>query len=443
MLKRLFFYQFQLILRWDNWINIHVSKAGILVFSLLIASAVFGIDTRQSYAYQLFSLMLSLLLIAAIGIFFQRIPFKAKRHLPRFATLEQTLYYQIDIHNLHKKTAQNLSLHEQLQHTQPDFKSFQHYKKAHPHQSNWFDRQIGYPQWREMIKQQRGAYIADIKLPDIAPKRHSQIQIKLIPLRRGIIYFQDISILKAEPLGLLQSAHKQSLQDSLVILPKRYPMPALKLPKGRRLLPGGISQVMSIGESTEFMSLREYKPGDPWQHIHWKSWARQGKPVVKEFQDEFFVRSALILDTFSQNIPSAHLEAAVSIASSCVERLSHQDNLLDLMFMGNQAHCFTSGRGLGETEDILELLACVQACNDKNIDSLYPLLQQYSEYLSACICVLQTWDKARERLLSYLETARIPYRCFIICADIPTQPLPAHSYYLRHQHLAADLRQIT
>ena len=55
----------------------------------------------------------------------------------------------------------------------------------------------------------------------------------------------------------------------------------------------------SVGESEEFVSLRDYRRGDPMRHIHWKSWAKTGKPIVKEFQDEFFVRHALILDTFA------------------------------------------------------------------------------------------------------------------------------------------------
>jgi uncharacterized protein (DUF58 family) len=55
----------------------------------------------------------------------------------------------------------------------------------------------------------------------------------------------------------------------------------------------------NIGQSEEFVSLREYRRGDPPRHIHWRSWAKAGKPIVKEFEDEFFVRHALVLDTFT------------------------------------------------------------------------------------------------------------------------------------------------
>ena len=37
--------------------------------------------------------------------------------------------------------------------------------------------------------------------------------------------------------------------------------------------------------------------------IHWRSWARRGEPVVKEYQEEYFSRIALVLDTFLPRRP--------------------------------------------------------------------------------------------------------------------------------------------
>src|SRR5690606_34015254 len=105
------------------------------------------------------------------------------------------------------------------------------------------------------------------------------------------------------PFGVFRSLRKLALPQSLLILAKRYPIPPFELPGTTKYQQGGVSMASSVGESEEFVSLREYRPGDPLRHIHWKSYAKIGKPIVKEFQDEFFVRHALILDTFS---PLAH-----------------------------------------------------------------------------------------------------------------------------------------
>ena len=82
------------------------------------------------------------------------------------------------------------------------------------------------------------------------------------------------------------------------------------------------------------MALRDYRPGDPPRHIHWRSWAKMGRPIVKEFEDEFFVRHALILDTFCEAPEADRFEESVSVAASFACSLQTQDSLLDLLFVG-------------------------------------------------------------------------------------------------------------
>ena len=81
-------------------------------------------------------------------------------------------------------------------------------------------------------------------------------------------------------------------------------MPHIQLRGQRKYQPGGVALASSIGESDEFVALRDYRAGDPMRRIHWRSWARVGRPVVREYQDEFFVRHALVLDTFAPPRPS-------------------------------------------------------------------------------------------------------------------------------------------
>ena len=117
-----------------------------------------------------------------------------------------------------------------------------------------------------------------------------------------------------------------------------------------------------MGQSEEYVALRDYRHGDPLRHIHWRSWARVGEPVVKEFEDEFFVRHALVLDTFTDHPHSEVFEEAVSVAASFACTMPTQESLLDLLFVGPQSYCFTAGRGVAHVEQMLEILASVRAC---------------------------------------------------------------------------------
>jgi len=106
-----------------------------------------------------------------------------------------------------------------------------------------------------------------------------------------------------------------------------------------------VALASTIGEAEEFVGLREYRPGDPLQRVHWKSFARTGKPIVKEFQDEFFERHALVLDTSTDRGEDIAFEEAVAVAASFVYAIDTQECLLDLLFVGAAVHTYTGGRG--------------------------------------------------------------------------------------------------
>jgi uncharacterized protein (DUF58 family) len=204
------------------------------------------------------------------------------------------------------------------------------------------------------------------------------------------------------------------LPQTALILPKRYPLPPIALPGTMKYQEGGVALAASVGQSDEFVSLRDYRAGDPYRHIHWRSWARAGKPVVKEFEDEFFVRHALVLDTFTDHQHGEVFEEAVSVAASFVCTIQTQESLLDLLFVGPQSYCFTSGRGLGHAEQMLEVLASVRPCRDQPFDALELLVFTHISSLSGCICVLVAWDEERRKFVEKLLRLGVPVIVLVI-----------------------------
>ena len=136
--------------------------------------------------------------------------------------------------------------------------------------------------------------------------------------------------------------------------------------------------------------------------------------IVKEYQNEFFVRHALILDTFQKAEYSEIFEEAVSIAASFAFSIQTQESLLDLMFVGTEAYCFTSGRGLAHADRMLEILASVRACLDKPFSTLPPLVTERASLLSGSICILLSWDEERKRFQRIELPSHKPYFADII-----------------------------
>jgi hypothetical protein len=168
---------------------------------------------------------------------------------------------------------------------------------------------------------------------------------------------------------------------------------------------------------------------------------------VKEFQDEFFTRHALILDTFCDETLETVFEAAISVAASLCESIEGSDSLLDLMFVGTEAYCFTAGRGQGGTEQFLEILACAQACADQPFERLQQSVLQRIPLLSAAVCVLLAFDEPRRNMIKALEATGLPLRILLITEDGEarsglTDWNGSRPDLIRPRHLAQDLTRL-
>jgi uncharacterized protein (DUF58 family) len=169
-----------------------------------------------------------------------------------------------------------------------------------------------------------------------------------------------------------------------------------------------------VGDSEESIGLRDYRPGDPVQRIHWKSFAKRGEPVVHEYQDEFFERHALILDTFGPD--GRVFEEAVAVAASFAQALDTHDCLLDLLFVGEAAFTFTAGRGQLQPEALLAVLAGVQARPGGDFRVLHDAVRAKRSSMSGALCVLLAWDAPRRELVRELRSTGLEMRVLVVTA---------------------------
>ena len=238
--------------------------------------------------------------------------------------------------------------------------------------------------------------------------------MELNPVRRGPLRFNGVTLARPDPLGLMRSFITLAAPEAVLILPKRYGLGPIALPGIMKHQDGGVALASNVGQSDEFIGLREYRHGDPVRHIHWRTWARAGRPVVKQFEDEFFVRHALVLDTFTHHPQSEVFEEAVSVAASFACTLQTQESLLDLLFVGPQSYRFTVGRGLAHTDQMLEILASVGTCRNQRFETLEQLVLENIGVVSGCVCVLVDWDQERSDFVEKLRVLGVPVLVLVI-----------------------------
>ncbi len=455
--RRLLFEHFTLVYRVSYWFNRHFSPLGHFLLGLLMVSAAFGANTHAAATYQLSALLAALFCLALVWGFFGRhakLSVSVERLVPLHGTVGVSMRYQITLHNTGARTERGLSLLDQLNVRFPDWNEFDYASASTADGSNPFDRYVGFRRWQGLMGMNRGAHMAERPLPDLPAGRCVTVQMELTPLRRGRLRFAGVCICRPDPFGLFRIQHVFPLPKVCCVLPRSYPMSPLPSAGGRSYQRGGVALANAVGESEEFLSLREFRHGDVPRNIHWRSSAKLGRLVVKEFQDEYFVRRALILDTFFDGSRTVEFEAAVSVAASLVIAEPQRDSLLDLLFAEQQAHCFTAGRGLSGTLGLLEVLAGVRPVGQGHFDLLAQPILQGARALSGAVCVLLDWDQARQNLVKSLCAMGLPVCVLLVREQPPDSTLTAaqtssvlntdsDSLCLRHirpSRLAADLQ---
>lgn len=397
---------FSLIAASQRVIERRLTRAGMLVGSVMIGTAALGADTNLTVAYRIFAFAAALLFVGWIASLLQRGRYTVARYLPRVVTAGEPFTYRVTVNNLANAPRDGLTLIDDLADPRPPLAEFRARLRFPTYRA-----------WKRLIQERKACQVDELALPALAPRGALDVRVHGEALRRGNQHFQGVTVARADPLGLVRALSPLPAPANVLVLPRRYAMPPITLPGSRRYQPGGVSLAASVGNSEEFVGLRDYRPGDPLQRIHWKSYARIGEPVVREYQDEYFERHALILDTFAGSDRAVAFEEAVSIASSLACTVNTQECLLDLMFIGAESYIYTAGRGQMTTGSLLEVLAAVQLCASKPFRTLQDAVTARRGLLTGSICILLAWDEARREFIRTLHALGVPLMVLVVSAE--------------------------
>ncbi len=240
------------------------------------------------------------------------------------------------------------------------------------------------------------------------------------------------------PFGITQGRRVDSRGVHFVVVPRIARVERIRLPERSRYQHGGVALASTTGESMELLGVRPYRHGDPVRDLHARSWARRGEPVVREYQQEYFSRVGVVLDTDIASAGEQQLESAISLAAGIIACLTRGETLIDLLVTGDRLHRFTLGRSLGHLEQALDHLACVHPGPPLDATQLSGMLAPYLDRLSCVVFVALHWDGARARLAADIRTQGAACRTLLVtrgedtpvdaeltalsCAQIDTSP---------------------
>jgi uncharacterized protein (DUF58 family) len=408
---------------------------GVLISGVISATMLMGSPLMP--LYQMFALLFGLSSIALIWTWARRASLSAQRELPSHAAVGQELRYTVTVFH-QGGTLTHASLLETAPDPRPTLPVFLASREPGEDLRNGFDRFFAFNRWQWLIEKGTRFCGGRSNTPLFCETAcQCRTTLSITPQKRGCIVMQDMRVLLPDPFSFFQRARRvKTSTDHLIVLPRRYRLPPFRLPGSSHYHAGDDAASREKGNSGEFTSLREYRTGDPPRMIHWKSWAKQGKPIVKEVEDVVFPRYALVLDTFAIG-NEQEFEEAVSVAASFVAEIDTEEVMLDLMFLGDNEQVITAGRDLAGSMKLLEALSGVNAAATENFKGLSRLIARHSGDLSACICVFTGWSDARAAFLRSLDTLGL--NSISLAIETPKSSLPGRVHALRPHRVQEDL----
>ncbi len=385
----------EIVLKKRSWIRIpfylitnFLSPNGRTYLICMLFSAPLSFVALNTTVYMFLTMIVSTVTISYFFNFFYRPKVDVIRNLPSIIEAETAVIYQAKIINHRKRNFYSLRVKELFWSTKTD-----------------------YPE-REILE-------------IIKPNEEKIIKITLSIEKRGLYYSDGVVVSSSFPFSLFNWGKFIKIPAKLTVFPKYTRLETFDLSLGRKFQPGGIALSSNIGESTEFIGTREFVFGDNPRHIHWRSWAKLDKPVVKEFQEEYFTRLALVIDNQTSNVDN--FEKGLSMSASIADYLSRYDYIIDIFAAGNNFYHFQSGRALSHFENILELLAGIEIDTKKknnNIGQIYADLEKHLSNLSGIIFIFMNWDQKKEQLIKGILESGTGVKVFIFSkkTDIKISP---------------------
>jgi uncharacterized protein (DUF58 family) len=160
-----------------------------------------------------------------------------------------------------------------------------------------------------------GRGLAEVAMPGLARGATFAHEFLVPTAHRGVLEIGPVRTVRADPVGLVRRELVWTGTRELFIHPRTIGIPSTSTGFVRDL-EGNPTRDLSNSD-VSFHALREYVPGDERRYIHWKSTAKTGTYMVRQFEETR--RSHLVIALSLASSDSAtedEFEMAVSVAGS-------------------------------------------------------------------------------------------------------------------------------
>lgn len=186
----------------------------------------------------------------------------------------------------------------------------------------------------------------------LAPGEKAEELFAIPTQRRGVVKVGPVSVVRGDPLGLFERAHRRDEPVDLFVHPQTVLFDGQSLGFLRDL--EGLPATDLSRDDVSFHALNEYQPGDDLRHVHWRSTARTGIMMVRQYEETRRSHFVIGLSRSSGDYASGgDFELGISVAGSVGLRALRDSQRVDVRVQGRELRA-------GTGKQLLDSLAGVE-----------------------------------------------------------------------------------
>ena len=175
-----------------------------------------------------------------------------------------------------------------------------------------------------------GAGLVEFGVPLLRPGHTVAQPLEIPALRRGIVTVGPATTVRSDPIGLLRREHAFEDVHELYVHPRTTSIPSTSAGLIRDLEGNPTRRLVDADMS--FHAIREYAPGDSRRQVHWKSTAKTGQLMVRQYEESRRSRMAVVLSVAEAEYADAdEFELSVSCAASLGLRAVNDAREVDIV----------------------------------------------------------------------------------------------------------------
>jgi len=215
---------------------------------------------------------------------------------------------------------------------------------------------------------------------------------------RGVYTLGPTVVVGSDPFGLFRIERRFVARDRVLVHPR--PRQVRLSAIGRSVMTGQRTSGRRTSDDAPLVvSVREYRPGDSVQRVHWRSTAKRGQLMIKESVNEPGVSAWILIDANvavqewrglsfmpgSMPIPDSTEEYAVAAAASIAQQWLAQGHAVGLVAHGLAHLDIKPQRGLAQRLAIFDGLAALRCGGNMPLQQVFG---HHRFYAGNTVCVI-------------------------------------------------------